>query len=170
MPRLRLHLRVLRQPNGGVDRALKSARKVFAQAGVTIDVASNQDLDLPLLLDISVSGDCQASGGLTTDQKALFDNVQGIGKHEIVIFFVRTTAGPMSGCSQHPRGSPGALITQDCSRWTLAHEIGHLLELTHVPGSSHLMVANTANITRSLPTLDQNEIATLLKSDLLLTP
>jgi hypothetical protein len=90
-------------------------------------------LGLPLLTDLD-TGPC-ILGTLTTELNQLFANRNNVGADEIVAYFVRSTngtAGALNGCAVSPAGSPGCIVTQGASQWTLAHEIGHVLGLAHV--------------------------------------
>jgi hypothetical protein len=170
MPRLRLHLKVLMEPAITVDMAVTSARSVFAQAWIDVQVVSKAALQLPDLESVRITDSCQPPGPLTEDQLNLFDHARGIGSKDIVIFFVQSTIRATSGCSQHPASVAGAVISEACSRWTMAHEIGHLLKLTHATGTNRLMFKSTNRIKADPPNLDQSEIEIILKSDLVSHP
>lgn len=167
---LRLHLKVLVEPTIAVETIVDSARRAYAQAGVDVDVASRVTLKVPELEIVSVTRSCQPSGPLTVDQQNLFDLASGIGPTEIAIFFVLATSKATNGCAQHPPGVAGAVITQACTRWTMAHEIGHLLDLAHVQGRDRLMSRSTKRIKADPPVLDASEIATILRSPLVSNP
>ena len=170
MPRLRLHLKVLVEPTIPVETIVDAARRAYAQAGVNVDVASRDALTVPQLEIVNVTRSCQPPGPLTVDQQNLFDLARGIGSTEIVIFFVLATSKATNGCAQHPAGVAGAVITQTCTRWTMAHEIGHLLDLAHVQGRDRLMSKSTKQIKADPPVLDASEIATILRSRLVSNP
>jgi hypothetical protein len=170
MPRLRLHLKVLVEPTITVETAVTSARSVFAQAGIDVQVVSKTAVQLPDVESIRITDSCQPPGPLTEDQLNLFDHARGIGSNDIAIFFVQSTIRATNGCSQHPASVAGAVISEACSRWTMAHEIGHLLNLTHAAGRNRLMFKSTNRITANPPHLDQSEIGIILRSDLVSRP
>ena len=62
--------------------------------------------------------------------------------NDVVAYFVRSTQPPFNGCGAHPAGRPGAAVASGCSAWTLAHEIGHVLGLSHVNDNNRLMTGN----------------------------
>jgi hypothetical protein len=165
MPDVALHLRVATDPTPTIDDLLQSAREAFAQVGIGVQVLSTQRVKLPLQ-DINVAGDCTSRRALTVSQQALFDTIK-LGPKEIVAFFVRSTNAPTSGCSQHPDGKPGAVIASACTKWTLAHELGHLLDLRHVDDPTRLMYRVTNQISANVPILVAKEQARLLISPLL---
>ena len=81
---------------------------------------------------------------------------------------------PSNGCAAHPAGRPGAVVAQGASRWTLAHEVGHVLGLRHVddppppnPAAppallDRLMTGRgTAGITNPPPDLVATEVITM---------
>jgi hypothetical protein len=85
----------------------------------------------------------------------------------VAVYFVRSTIDPLNGCASHPPGQPGVVITSGASQWTMAHEIGHVLLLTHVSDMDRLMTgAGTFGITNPPPDLIASEIATMNSSSL----
>jgi hypothetical protein len=128
---LRLHLKILTTPTTALATMIASMRQVYAMQGLHIQVASTEDLTLPLLNALDV-GDCRM-GQTTAEQVQLFGNRQNAGPNDLVAYFVlATTPRALNGCASHPAGQPGAVITQIASPWTLAHEAGHVLGLQHV--------------------------------------
>jgi hypothetical protein len=170
MPRLRLHLKVLKDPTITTDTAVAAAKSVFALAGVEVDVASTTRLTLPKLENVHVTRSCQPPGPLSDDQRELFDQASGIGPTEIAIFFVQSTIPATNGCAQHPTSLAAVVVTEACTRWTMAHEIGHLLGLSHAATSSQLMFKSTSRIKGDPPGLDASEITAILKNNLVANP
>lgn len=86
-------------------------------------------------------------GGCTTDnvtqeQIQLFANRNNAWGSDIVVYFVRSTVPAFNGCAAYPAGQPGAVVAQIASVWTLAHEVGHVLGLSHVDDNNRLMTKN----------------------------
>ena len=78
----------------------------------------------------------------------LFNNRNNVGANEIAVYFVRSTVPPFNGCAAHPPGKPSAAVVQTGTQWTFAHEVGHVLGLSHVNNNDRLMTGNgTSNIT-----------------------
>lgn len=126
---IRLHLKILTTPNTSVATMIAAMRQVYHLQGINIQVASIENLTLPLLNAVDV-GDCR---GTTAEQTQLFGNRRNAGPNDFVAYFVQaTTPETLNGCASHPAGQPGAVITQVASPWTLAHEAGHVLGLDHV--------------------------------------
>jgi hypothetical protein len=129
---LRMHVKTLTAPTATpLATMIASMRQVFAMQGISVQIVSTEDLDLPLLNAVDV-GVCQM-GRTTTEQDQLFENRNGAGPNDFVAYFVQaTTPRALNGCASHPAGRPGTVVTQVASRWTLAHEAGHVLGLRHV--------------------------------------
>ncbi len=163
---VRLHLKVLSNPTEfTIDQMVDSMRQVYEANGIRVIVASTENLNLPLLNDLDV-GAC-TMGNTTTEQNQLFGNRNNVGLNDIAIYFVRSTVPSFNGCAAHPVGQPSAVVASIASRWTLGHEVGHVLGLAHVNNSDRLMTGNgTGNITNPPPDLIASEVATMNASPL----
>jgi hypothetical protein len=132
------------------------------------------------LLDLDV-GAC-VMGATSGEQDKLFAIRGGAGGNDLVTYFVRTvmrtgaSAGALNGCASHPSGKPGVAIARIGSAWTLAHEVGHVLGLSHISGEkdaagncvtpdvTRLMTGcSTSNIVGT-PTLSAEEFGTITSS------
>ena len=127
--RVRLHIKVLRQPKVAISKMVSNMQAVYGPAGFLVEVASNETLNLPDLNTLDVGG-CFV-GSVTTEQQQLFQNRNNVGANEVVAYFVEATDPPLNGCASHPAGRPGVAVAQIASEWTLAHEVGHVLGLNH---------------------------------------
>jgi hypothetical protein len=59
------------------------------------------------------------------------------------------------------------VVAQGATQWTLGHEVGHVLSLSHVNDNDRLMTGNgTGNITNPPPDLVGSETTTMLDSAL----
>jgi uncharacterized protein with LGFP repeats len=162
---LRVHVKVLTTPTVPIVTSLAEMQTVYSAAEIGVICASIETLNLPTLNDCDV-GQC-VRGQTTTEQNQLFANRNNVGAHDVVAYFVRSTNPPLNGCAAHPNGQPGAVIAQGATRWTLGHELGHVLGLNHVNDNNRLMTGNgTANITNPPPDLISSEIQTMRNSDL----
>ncbi len=180
---VRLHFKILWTPNITVANMLASMRQVYEPAGIRVELITTENLNLPALIDLNV-GSCPrgATTATTAGQNQLFGNRNNAGANDIVVYFVRSvlgTGGTLNGCSAHPPGSPGAVVAQGATTWTMAHEVGHVLGLSHVddpppPNPSappalldRLMTGRgTGNITNPPPDLVANEVTTMRDSGL----
>jgi hypothetical protein len=109
-----------------IDQMIFSMRLIFRTANVAVIIKSTENLTLPDI-DIDV-GSC--NGTATNDLNTLFNNKNFVGSNEIVAYFVRgivNTGDPLNGCASYPANKPGVTVDSSPSRYTLAHEIGHVL-------------------------------------------
>jgi Metallo-peptidase family M12B Reprolysin-like len=179
---VRLHLKVLDASTIPIDDMVRNMREVYRSVGIAVEVASTENLNLPLLTDLDV-GSCDG-GVVTTEQTTLFGNRNNAGANDVVVYICRSvgnasSATAFNGCANFPAGSPGAAVASYASGWTLAHEVGHVLGLNHVDDPAppdpaapaaqldRLMTGRgTNNITNPPPDLDQSERSTMLASAL----
>jgi hypothetical protein len=162
---VRMHIKVLSQPNIPIDDMVAAMRSVYEPAGFRVVRASDETLNLPLLNICDVGG-C-TRGSTTAEQNTLFGNRNNVGANDVVVYFVQATNPVLNGCAAHPNGRPGAVVAAIASRWTLGHEIGHVLGLNHVSDNNRLMTGlGTNNITNPPPDLTGGEIGTMTSSGL----
>lgn len=163
---VRLHVKMLASPTIPVFKMIDAMKRAYA--GIWVEMASFEVLNLtdPLvgyLNDLEVGG-C-TMGTTTAEQNSLFSFRNFAGINDVVVYFVRSTVPPSNGCAAHPAGKPGAVVTQNATQWTLAHEVGHVLGLKHVNDNNRLMTENgTSNITNPPPNLSSSESATMVAS------
>jgi hypothetical protein len=140
-------------------------RQVYEAVGIRVHWVSTETLNLPALNDVDV-GTCTL-GAVTQEQNQLFANRNNAWVSDVVVYFVRSTVPSYNGCASHPAGQPGAVVAQIASVWTLAHEVGHVLDLRHVNDDNRLMTGNgTSNITNLPPDLISQEVNTMRASTL----
>ncbi|MGU3543372.1 hypothetical protein [Methylobacterium sp. A52T] len=129
---------------------------MYATIGVAVQLVSTETLNIPSLQVVNV-GRC-AGSGFTQDQERLFQNRNSVSKNEVVAYLVRQTIPPLNGCATHPPGQPAIIFVRNSSKWTLGHEVGHVLGLGHVPSTDRLMTGGgTWNITNEPPDLTAQE-------------
>ena len=164
---VRLHTKVLTSPLTSIDTMLSSMREVYEPNGFRVVHQSTETLNLPALNVVDVGG-C-TSGSTTAEQDQLFGNRNNVGANDVVVYFVQATNPVFNGCATHPNGRPGAVVASGATRWTMGHEIGHVLGLLHVNDNNRLMTGNgTANITNPPPDLISSEVTTMHNSTLTL--
>jgi hypothetical protein len=167
---IRLHVKILVSPSRfSVNEMLDGMRQVYNPVGIGVDCVSTESLTLPTLEDVDV-GSCGST--TTAEQNSLFTHRNNVGTNDLVIYFVRSTVPALNGCATHPAGSPGAVVASGASRWTMAHEIGHVLNLAHCDSATarlfdRLMTGGgTDNITHEPPDVVATEVSTMKTSTL----
>jgi hypothetical protein len=161
---IRLHIKVLTNPNVSIDEMIISMQNVYESVGIRVLKASIENLSNADLNDLDV-GTC-TMGSVTGEQTNLFNNRNNAGPTDVVVYFVRSTVPPFNGCAAYPATRPGAVVAQGATKWTLAHEVGHVLGLFHVNDNNRLMTGNgTSNITNPPPDLISTEVNTMRVSN-----
>jgi hypothetical protein len=141
-----------------------SGGNIAVMRGTTEDLSGNPNL--VALQNLNV-GNC-TSAGTTADQNTLFQNRNNVGANDVVVYLANTLiggAGNFVGCAAFPAGRPGCAIVPTTSRWLTAHEVGHVLGLSHVNNTDRLMNPDTG-WTNVPPDLVQTEFQTMLNSGL----
>lgn len=176
MPVLNFYIKILNEPERfSIDNMVTSMIEVYMTAGVEINIISTETLNpedpgLSLLNDID-TGDCMM--GMPSDEHILLSDYRGEATDtDIVVFFCRTVtrnSGPLNGCATYPENKPMICVSAIASIYTLAHEVGHVLDLNHVYyDNNRLMTGNgTENITNPPPELITREINRILRSNLI---
>jgi hypothetical protein len=176
---VRIHLKVLTSPTVSFSTMLLRMRQVYQTADIGVEVISRESLttipNFTALNDLLV-GMC-LPGTTTPAQDQLFQNRNNVAPNEIVVYFVRSLVPANQGCAAFPAGNPGAAVAQVASRWTLAHEVSHVLDLKHITGETVSFTCDNQDVTRlmtgcgtnfivGVPNVVQSEIDTVRKSDL----
>ena len=164
-PWVRVHFKTLTAPTIPAATMLARMRDVYNASGIEVELGSTETLNLPALNDLDV-GAC-TMGNTTAEQNQLFGNRNDVGANDVAVYFVRSTVPPFNGCAAHPATRPSCVVVQGATEWTLGHEVGHVLGLSHVNDNNRLMTGNgTANITNPPPDLVASEVTTMGNSSL----
>lgn len=157
-----LHAKVIFEPPRSVEGQVAAMNTVFSAAGIQVELASIERLNLSEFLDVDI-GECRR-GQVTEEQRRLFTTVRGgVGANHICAYWVRSIGNPVIGCAAHPAGLPSLIMTQYGTQWVLAHEVGHVLGLSHVSSSDNLMF-ETDPATNPPPDLTSDQIVTMRSS------
>ena len=175
---LNLHLRILEPPqfsypDGPREMLARVNRLLDAyQIDIEAKVLSERTLFLTEYREINAST-C-VYGQPTAQQAALLSiREDATSEKDVFIYFVQSIRPLMYGCAAHLPGMPGVVIASAAPGWTLAHEIGHVLGLSHIlDNKRHLMFPNVSQIildpVTRLPQLTDKEKNIMERSSLLL--
>ena len=160
-----LHAKILVQPTISVEDQVKRVSEAFAPADIKINLASVELLNLPLLVHLDI-GRCW-SGETTVAQNDLFSHRRNAAPNDVCAYWVSTMTsadGTTVGCAAHQPGIPAlALMGRSfMTPWVLAHELGHVLGLSHVDYTeqntpSPMLMHNWDNYTDPPPDLTDQE-------------
>jgi hypothetical protein len=170
---LHLHIRIQTEPLASVDVMLSCMRSIYEPNDLIIRELSRQPLDMP---DLDSFGVSITDVDLTEDEQLLFSHRDGISDQEICAYFVdeiklvaANSTQPLFGTSIKPPRLPTVVIARDAPKWTLAHEVGHVLGLAHDEMDVHRLMYATGDPTPiELPYLVWKEMSTIFKSPTLL--
>lgn len=167
---VRMHIKTLTAPTVNLQTMIDSMEQVYLTANIGVEIVSEETLNIndPAISPLNDvdCGSCMM-GTVTNEQTQLFNHRNNVGANEVVVYFVRSTVPAYNGCAAHPAGRPGAVVARGATQWTLAHEVGHVLGLSHVNNSDRLMTGGgTANITNPPPDIIASEAQTMLNSNL----
>lgn len=150
----------------GTVQRLLDARGV----NVKIRFGGDQVLSASQMQSVDVFG-CDVFTGA---HRQLFQLVKLTSPPQVVVFIVNhiVDEGPYAGCAQHPAECPGLVLTEAAAaggtgstnaggRWVLAHELCHVLGLTHSGSAASLMFRDVTAISSSMPDISNAEKARL---------
>lgn len=168
--RIGLHFRSIALTQVAFSRILSSAQEVYAQYGIRVDMMNGQSLlfspgdqarfekvNQECVWDLSVGefNELHSRGGPAPNT-------------DVLVYFVRSFKEQLNGCGGHSRGRPACTVAETGTRWTVAHELGHVLlgsafAPVHVRDTRNLMNVTTGTIT-SRPTFTDKQLAQIRRS------
>lgn len=168
--RVGLHFRAIALTLVPFDRIFASAQAVYAQYGIRIDMMNGESLAF-------TAGDQQRFEKV--NQECLWDLSVGEFNElhargtpapatDVLVYFVKSFKEQLNGCGGHSKGRPACTVAETGTRWTVAHELCHVLlgssfAPVHVVDTRNLMNTTTSTIT-SMPTLTVAQLAQIRKS------
>jgi hypothetical protein len=151
-----------------IDTQFAAMEELYADGAIDTFFGTVEDLsrmsNAATLANFNV-GPC-VLGQPTADHNTLFKNRNGAAANDVVIYIAQTLIGGTGnfvGCATFPNGEPGCIIVQSNARWLAAHEVGHVLGLTHINQSDSLMFPNIG-WTNLPPDISATEYTTMLNS------
>jgi hypothetical protein len=181
--------------NQFIDTQFIAMQRLFAEGDVAVLRGTTEDLSgNPALAGLQALevGVCTLTGGVTNEQFTLYANRNNVGENDVVVYVVQSMTNlgvgtTFLGCATLQFGRPSAAVIPlgrppsaplipVNSDWLVAHEVGHVLGLTHVcqpPAipcvaghSDSLMFPNVTGITKVPPDLSNAENLIMQQSNL----
>ncbi|MEO6271254.1 MAG: peptidoglycan-binding domain-containing protein [Lautropia sp.] len=168
--RIGIHFRAISLTQVSFDRILNSAKAVFAQYGIRIDMMNGQSLLLSAAEQSRferVNQECDWD--LSVGE---FNELHAKGAFapntDVLVYFVKSFKEQLNGCGGHSKNRPACTVAETGTRWTVAHELGHVrlgagFAPVHVNDPRNLMNVTTRSIT-SMPTLTARQVAQIRTS------
>lgn len=140
-----------------IAQSAGNANRILAQSGVEVRVLNSSTVVDNSLRNIRTNN-CPLTIGGDTNRNAqvlrLFQLGRATCTSNFIVYFVNTLTNLSSvppaalrGCSAYPVGQPGVIVANSLTRYTVAHEIGHVLHLPHTPlDPDPLVVADATNL------------------------
>ena len=88
---VRLHIKILTNPNINIDDMIVSMQRVYESVGIRVHRASTENLNLPALNDLDVDDCPLGPSSVTPEQTQLFANRNNAVPTDVVVYFVRST-------------------------------------------------------------------------------
>ncbi len=169
--RVRLHFVSLCRTSVPIATHVAKAIDVYAQYGIRIVEASGMSLFLSqqqATRFATVDGQCRWN--ITAGE---YREIQDLGNPipatDIAVYYVNRLAGGVIGCGGHMPNRPACIVASNGTKWTTAHEVGHVLLTSsfspvHESSTSNLMYRSTSAITRPLPVLTTAQVNQIKRS------
>ncbi len=168
--RIGLHFRAIALTQVTFNKILSSAQAVYAQYGIRIDMMNGESLAFTPADQTrfeKVNQDCKWD--LSVGE---FNELHARGSFapatEVLVYFVKSFKEQLNGCGGHSKGRPACTVAETGTRWTVAHELGHVLlgatfAPVHVNDTRNLMNTTTTTIVGT-PTLTVAQLARIRAS------
>ncbi len=161
-----VYIKIIRGATTNIARDLNSANRTYNQYDIEVFSLGQETNTAWALLDLD-QPTCFLGQTPTDEEGQLFDFERDHAPSNIVAYYLRSTSLGVAGCAAFPANRPGVVVANGASRWTFAHELGHVLGLSHVSNSNNLMFTPTASIPADPPVLTNSQLNTIRSSQYL---
>jgi hypothetical protein len=170
--RFNLHFRSLALSNVPFDRLMSGTAQVYAQYGIEARFANGQSLGLSLDEEarfsvVKQNCDWVMDSGEFADLHRLGTPIPN---NDVAVFIVNQFQENIRGCGGHATNLPACAVSHDCLRWSLAHEICHVLLTSsfapqHTDSTRNLMF-HSESLALEPPALTEKQTAKIRSSPL----
>lgn len=164
--RVRLHFRSISLTNVPFQESLTWAEIVYGQYGIKMEFASGMSLGLSeadeeRFAQVGDSCEWEISDG---EYNELHSMGPAVPSTDLLVYYVRDFTESIVGCGGHAVGRPACTVGSNGTKWTTAHEVGHVLltgnfNPVHAPTARNLMVSGTHQIGNTIPILTNQQVA-----------
>lgn len=168
--RVGLHFRSISLTAVPFNTILASTQSVYAQYGIRIDMMNGESLlfsaqDQAKFEEVDQQCDWDLSVG---EFNELHSRGSPAARTDVLVYFVKSFKEQLKGCGGHTKDRPACTVAESGTRWTVAHELGHVMlgsgfSPVHVTDTRNLMNTTTATIT-GVPTLTDKQLARIRAS------
>lgn len=170
--KVKLHFRSISMPRVPEFTALANAQRVYDQYGILLEFASGFSMGATGEQQLVLSGaDGTCNWDQASDEQRILSQIgggrAGVGQTDILVFYadhIRESDGStLAGCAGHRPGAPTVVVSAVGSRWTLGHEVCHVLlgpsfVPVHTTDPVNLMFSPTAGISTDPPGLTTEQV------------
>ena len=170
--KVRVHFRALATTDQPFERLLATAQSVYSQYGIKFEYASGESMGLTPAETAKfqqIDGTC--SWSITGGEYAELQSMGGsVPSNEVIVFFApRFASATLRGCGGHMPNRPACIVAAHGTRYTMAHEVGHVLLTSsfrpvHHSSTDNLMFSDTGGISSRVPTLSDAQVTQIKKS------
>jgi hypothetical protein len=170
--RVRLHFRSIALTNVPFNQIMTDTETVYGQYGIKAEFASGESLLLSaadMTLFDRIDQDCKWEL-----KDGEFHDLQGRGSPapstEVLVFYVSKLKNNLTGCGGHAKQRPACTVAGSASRWSTAHELGHVLlgsgfTPVHVSEDKRNLMFPTAQFTATSRVLTDKQVKQMRNSD-----
>jgi len=169
--RVRLHFRAIALTTVPFNQIMSDTETVYGQYGIKAEFASGESLGLSAA-DMAMFDRIDQECDWDLDDGE-FNDLQGRGSpapaNEVLVFYVNKLKDNLTGCGGHAKQRPACTVAGSASRWSTAHELGHVLlgsdfSPVHVVGDKRNLMFPTAQFAATSRVLTDKQVKQMRRS------